>query len=108
MSTLKTKVILNTKTAAEWILSDVVLLSGELGIESDTNLIKIGDGKSTWNNLSYTSISDIADIEGIEITNPTNGQILTYNNGEWNQKPASRRSRNHCRPWLSGLCCAIT
>lgn len=30
-----------------------VLGEGEIGIESDTGLMKIGDGKSAWNDLDY-------------------------------------------------------
>lgn len=40
-------------TAAEWTSVNPVLLEGELGIESDTNKFKIGDGVSTWNTLAY-------------------------------------------------------
>ena len=40
-------------TAANWARNNLVLLSGELGIESDTGLIKIGNGSSAWNSLTY-------------------------------------------------------
>lgn len=83
MTTLNAKVILNVKTAADWVSSPLILLEGELGIESDTRLIKIGNGIDTWANLSYTAISDLSNIEGVTITNPTDGQVLAYSNGEW-------------------------
>ena len=40
-------------TAANWKNNNPVLLSGEFGYETDTGLVKIGDGKSHWNNLTY-------------------------------------------------------
>lgn len=40
-------------TKEEWSTSDVVLLLGELGIESDTGMVKVGDGVKTYNELSY-------------------------------------------------------
>lgn len=90
MTTLNAKVILNVKTAAEWANSMEILLKGELGIESDTRLIKIGNGTDTFISLPYTAVSDINDIEGVTVTNPTDGNVLTYSNGEWvNITPSS-------------------
>lgn len=40
-------------TANNWKTYNPVLLAGEIGIESDTKLVKIGDGTSNWNSLSY-------------------------------------------------------
>ena len=42
-------------TAANWSAENPVLLNGELGIESDTRLIKVGDGTSNWNDLLYVN-----------------------------------------------------
>ncbi len=35
-------------TAANWLLANPILLRGELGIEYDTDKMKIGDGNSSW------------------------------------------------------------
>lgn len=40
-------------TAANWTSADPTLLSGEIGWETDTNKIKIGDGTTAWSSLSY-------------------------------------------------------
>lgn len=40
-------------TAANWTSAGTTLLAGELGIESDTGKIKIGDGSTAWASLSY-------------------------------------------------------
>ena len=40
-------------TSINWSDSNPVLLKGEIGLESDTNLFKIGDGVSDWSSLEY-------------------------------------------------------
>lgn len=35
--------------------SDYVLLAGELGVETDTNKMKLGDGSTAWGELEYYS-----------------------------------------------------
>lgn len=40
-------------TAINWSTVNPVLLAGELGIELDTDLFKIGDGVSAWSLLPY-------------------------------------------------------
>lgn len=42
-----------TGTAQEWASTNPILLSGEFGVESDTNKLKIGDGSTHWNDLPY-------------------------------------------------------
>lgn len=40
-------------TASGWTSANPVLLSGELGFETDTKKAKLGDGTTAWNSLSY-------------------------------------------------------
>lgn len=52
--TLNTRFQLRNDTAANWAAhSDVVLKKGEIGIEIDTNKMKIGNGVSTYADLKY-------------------------------------------------------
>ena len=39
--------------AANWTAANPILAQGELGAETDTSKIKIGNGSSTWSALSY-------------------------------------------------------
>lgn len=41
-------------TAANWTSSNPTLAAGEVGIESDSGLAKIGNGSSTWTALQYS------------------------------------------------------
>jgi hypothetical protein len=47
---------LRNDTAANWSIANPVLARGEVGVEIDTNKIKIGNGLSVWENLSYSGI----------------------------------------------------
>lgn len=40
-------------TSNNWSCTDPILASGELAIELDTNLFKIGDGRTPWRRLPY-------------------------------------------------------
>lgn len=40
-------------TAANWTSVNPTLRSGEIGLESDTRYMKIGDGVLQWNALAY-------------------------------------------------------
>ena len=42
-------------TSAQWAGTNPILETGELGFESDTNNLKIGDGQRTWANLPYVA-----------------------------------------------------
>lgn len=44
-------------TAANWITTDPILASGEMGLETDTNLFKFGNGTAAWTALGYSSSS---------------------------------------------------
>lgn len=54
---LNTKIVSRNDLAANWTTKNPVLLKGELGIEIDTNLIKIGNGTATWTELPYVNES---------------------------------------------------
>ena len=43
--------------ASEWTAANTLLAEGEMGIELDTRLFKIGDGVKTWTDLSYGGLT---------------------------------------------------
>ena len=46
-------------TAAQWTAANPVLAAGEIGYETDTEQFRIGDGTSSWSNLSpFKNIED--------------------------------------------------
>lgn len=46
--------------AATWTLNNPVLLLGEIGAETDTGKIKVGDGVSTWTQRPYSGAMDLS------------------------------------------------
>lgn len=71
-TTLKTRLIIKNDSAENWTTKNPVLLKGELGIEIDTNLFKIGDGLTAWTALPYANESAPAQATYQAI--PTEGQ----------------------------------
>ena len=47
-------------TASQWTSANPTLAAGEMGVESDTNLFKFGNGSTAWNSLAYANNSDVA------------------------------------------------
>ena len=50
-----TKIIQRHDTAANWTSVNPVLAAGEMGVETDTNKFKFGDGTTTWSSLAYAA-----------------------------------------------------
>lgn len=50
---LKARIQLKKDTSEAWRINNPVLLDGEAGYESDTNLTKVGDGIHRWLELDY-------------------------------------------------------
>lgn len=49
----KVRFKLRSDTAENWAAANPVLLEGEIGFETDTGMLKCGDGASAWSALSY-------------------------------------------------------
>jgi hypothetical protein len=68
----------NTKTAATWASTNPVLAEGEVGHESDTGKIKVGNGSTAWASLSYTSATaDTASATNFTAALQVNGSDVT-------------------------------
>lgn len=85
------KILFRRDLAANWTLADPVLSAGEIGLESDTEKIKLGDGSSSWTELDYFygSLDDTNYVQslvagtGLTITgNSGSGSTPTINIGQ--------------------------
>jgi hypothetical protein len=81
------RIQLKRATAASWASNNPVLFAGEIGLETDTNKFKIGDGTTAFNSLSYfngnltgSSLNDLADVT---IVSASNGDFLRWNGTAW-------------------------
>ena len=64
---------LRNDTAANWTSANPTLAVGELGIETDTDQFKIGDGTTAWNSLTYGGIVGPAGADGADGVNGVDG-----------------------------------
>lgn len=91
--TLNTRIILRNDTAANWTTNkNKVLLKGEIGLETDTHKYKIGDGSTTWENLTYYKniadgtvfgLVDDVKVDGTSVVSSKIASLSTIN-GDYN------------------------
>ena len=84
MSTVRIQV--RRGSATDWSGVNPVLAAGELGVVTDTRKIKVGDGSTAWNSLSYiaadsTEISEISQDAINTALTMGSGLTKTYNDG---------------------------
>lgn len=58
------RIQLRRDTASNWTSANPVLAAGEIGIETDTDQFKIGDGATAWSSLSYGGLQGPAGADG--------------------------------------------
>lgn len=51
---MPTTIQIKRGTAAAWTSANTILSAGEIGFETDTKKMKIGDGLTSWTSLGYT------------------------------------------------------
>ena len=54
-----TRIQIRRDTSTNWYLNNPVLALGEPGLETDTQIVKYGDGVSAWNDLVYANIASL-------------------------------------------------
>jgi len=66
-----TQIQVRRGTASQWTSANPTLAAGEWGLETDTSKVKIGDGTTAWNSLSYTGTGDVTLTGTQTLTNKT-------------------------------------
>ncbi len=74
------KILFRRDLAATWTSVDPVLSAGEIGLESDTGKIKLGDGSSSWTELNYF-YGSLETIDYVESLIAGTGLTITGNSG---------------------------
>lgn len=64
-------------TSARWTSINPKLLEGEIGVETDTKLRKMGDGVNRWNNLDYLAAENITQELGDSETATVSQKVIT-------------------------------
>ena len=74
--TITARVQQSYDSAQNWTTNNPVLLAGEIGVESDTGLMKIGNGTSNWIDLDYFA-GNPADVQALITENEDNYFAVT-------------------------------
>lgn len=74
------RIQLRRDTASNWTSANPVLAAGEIGIETDTDQFKIGDGTTAWSSLGYGGIQGPAGTDGVDSVASATAPI-TYDAG---------------------------
>jgi hypothetical protein len=72
-----TQIQIRRGTAAQWTSSNPTLASGEQGFETDTNKMKIGNGSTAWNSLSYIITGALGTVTSITAGTGLSGGTIT-------------------------------
>jgi hypothetical protein len=72
-------------TAANWTSNNPTLANGEIGWETDTDKLKMGDGVTAWTVLSYWTAgvpaANLGDLGDVVIAAVANNEVLAYDSG---------------------------
>ena len=84
-------------TASNWTSANTVLAQGELGAETDTSKIKIGNGSTVWNSLGYLidaggyiTATSTTTLTNKTLTSPVLGGTTTTASGNLVVSPATQ------------------
>jgi hypothetical protein len=72
-----TQIQIRRGTAAQWTSTNPTLASGEQGFETDTNKMKIGNGSTAWNSLSYAITGAAGTVTSITAGTGLSGGTIT-------------------------------
>lgn len=81
---MATRVQLRRDTASNWNSVNPTLAEGELGYETDTGKLKLGNGSTAWTSLGYYYFTvDLGDLSDVTITSAADGDFLRWNGTAW-------------------------
>lgn len=70
--------------STNWTYGNPVLKDGELGYETDTERVKIGNGSTEWTGLPYFGGGgNLGELQDVTITNAADGDFLRWNGTAW-------------------------
>lgn len=79
-------------TASQWTSANPTLAAGEIGFETDTGKFKMGNGSSTWTQLSY--FTDASDFDTTAIESTIDSKVSTAVNNILDGAPAALNTLN--------------
>jgi len=81
------KILFRRDSAANWTSENPILSNGEVGLETDTDKIKIGDGSTAWTSLTYfygsLENATLNQLDDVTYGSFASGQFLRWNGSAW-------------------------
>jgi plastocyanin len=74
---MATRIQIRRDSSINWEANNPVLALGEPGLETDTFIVKYGDGSTAWNSLPYANLDSLADFT---TSNLAEGSRLYFSN----------------------------
>lgn len=68
---MTTRIKIRRDTTSNWAAINPILADGEIGFETDTRRMKVGDGVNPWTLLNYGPVIDSSNISNAVLTSPT-------------------------------------
>lgn len=98
---VKTTFKLRRGTLAEWNSVNPILAAGEPGFAIDANVLKIGNGANSWNELPMISGGAAISPDGSSLTYNVNGDLMVigFDTAQPNQVPIKSEDGNLM--WIS-------
>lgn len=77
---VNTRLQVRRGTASTWTSTNPTLYAGEIGFETDTGRIKIGDGTTAWTSLDYNAVIPTGFLagSGLSVNVAADGSTVTY------------------------------
>ena len=72
-----TQIQVRRGTAASWTSTNPTLAAGEIGFETDTNKMKIGNGSTAWSSLSYIATGAAGTVTSVATGTGLSGGTIT-------------------------------
>lgn len=77
---VNTRLQVRRGTASSWTSTNPTLYAGEIGFETDSGRIKIGDGTTAWTSLDYNAVVPTGFLagSGLSVSVAADGSTVTY------------------------------
>lgn len=97
---IRATLIIRNDTASNWSTKNPILAKGEMGAEIDTGLLKLGDGSTAFNSLSYINNGRSGDGALITVVNDKL-TVANYGYSYWQYDTSSMQEEEIIEPDLT-------
>ena len=105
-TTIKTKIVVRNDIKGNWETANPTLSKGEIGLETDTLRIKVGNGVDSWTSLPYYNENKVGTSKDYSPKHPgdiaiVDGITYVYNGDDWKQIGVDAYTKIEIDQWAS-------